>query len=290
MGVFKKITGNDVRVTPLLVKKLQDVELDPIVGKNFNIIGNPSDPTNFSGSGTTSTSLVYNSVRQLYYSNYISDYNQSESIFVVGTTGSITNLTSDVDGPRGYFYNSPQSSLPGYRLLPLGYEKEIKVFSIPVSTFGESIVPGTLQISGSVVLDENMDGTLISGGVYYGNVFYDNGIIVLTGERGTGLNFGENVLTEGSMSFSSSFTIYSTKYVCTAGPHEFNYSLNPTLRSGSTATEFNSSIVNSPEFMPYVTTVGLYNEYQELIMVGKLSQPTQLNPYTNTNFIINLDR
>lgn len=42
--------------------------------------------------------------------------------------------------------------------------------------------------------------------------------------------------------------------------------------------------------MPYVTTIGLYNENQELIMIGKLSQPCQLNPYTDTNFIVRIDR
>ena len=42
--------------------------------------------------------------------------------------------------------------------------------------------------------------------------------------------------------------------------------------------------------MPYVTTIGLYNDDQDLIMVAKLAKPVQLNPYTDTNFIVRIDR
>tara|TARA_R110001592_G_scaffold95317_11_gene274677 strand:+ start:380 stop:1273 length:894 start_codon:yes stop_codon:yes gene_type:complete len=297
MGVFKKLSGNNVRVTPLVVKKQQSVQLDAIVGKNFNAVGNVSAPTSFSGSGTGSTALVYNSIRQLYYSNHISDgFNHSGSIFNTSTTASVVALPGGGgEGrfePRGPFFNSPQSSLPQSRTLPLGIEKEIRVFSIPVKTFGESIVPGTISSSNAssgILLDPNADGTIVTESFSYGNVIYDGGFIILTGKRGAGDKFG-NFESSLTCSFSSSFTIYATEYICTSGPNEFNYSLNPTLRSGSGETQYNSSIINSPEFMPYVTTVGLYNENQELIAVGKLGQPIQLNPHTDTNFIIKLDR
>jgi len=284
MGVFKKLSGNNVRVTPLQVKKRQEVTLEAIVGKNFNTQRFPSNPSNFSGSKTESTALVYNSIRQLYYSNYITPgYLQFSGSIFTDATSSVVSIPSK---PYGSFYNSPQTSLPEDRTFPLGFEKEIKVYSIPVKTFGESIVPGTF--SSSVLLDKNADGVIVSesNDSHYGNIFYDNGIVVITGKGGDGSTFGD--LTTLTASFSSSFTIYATEYICTAGPNEFNYSLNPTLRS--TDVEYNSAIINSPEFMPYVTTVGLYNENQELIAVGKLGQPVQLNPHTDTNFIIKLDR
>ena len=53
--------------------------------------------------------------------------------------------------------------------------------------------------------------------------------------------------------------------------------------------DYDPAIIDSPDFMPYVTTIGLYNENQELIMVAKLGQPVQLNPFTDTNFIIRLE-
>ena len=43
-------------------------------------------------------------------------------------------------------------------------------------------------------------------------------------------------------------------------------------------------------FEPYVTTVGLYNENQQLLAVGKLSQPLPLSSTTDTTILINIDR
>ena len=43
-------------------------------------------------------------------------------------------------------------------------------------------------------------------------------------------------------------------------------------------------------FEPYVTTVGLYNERQQLLAVGKLSQPLPLSSTTDTTILINIDR
>ena len=41
----------------------------------------------------------------------------------------------------------------------------------------------------------------------------------------------------------------------------------------------------------YLTpTVGLYNEQQQLLAVGKLSQPLPLSPTTDTTILINIDR
>ena len=61
--------------------------------------------------------------------------------------------------------------------------------------------------------------------------------------------------------------------------------MNPSLADGTTYTD---ATVNSKDFMPFVTTIGLYNENQELMMVAKLGKPVQLNTHTDTNFIIRL--
>jgi len=42
-------------------------------------------------------------------------------------------------------------------------------------------------------------------------------------------------------------------------------------------------------FTPYVTTVGLYNEGNELVCVGKLARPLPISLYTDTTFMINFD-
>lgn len=54
---------------------------------------------------------------------------------------------------------------------------------------------------------------------------------------------------------------------------EFNYSENPSFISGSTGEVLYSSFINSPT--TYITTVGLYNDSNELLAVAKLSRPLQ---------------
>jgi hypothetical protein len=52
---------------------------------------------------------------------------------------------------------------------------------------------------------------------------------------------------------------------------EFNYSENPSFISGSTGEVIYSDFINNPQ--TYITTVGLYNDNNELLAVAKLSRP-----------------
>lgn len=52
---------------------------------------------------------------------------------------------------------------------------------------------------------------------------------------------------------------------------EFNYSENPSFISGSTGEVLYSDFINNPQ--TYITTVGLYNDTNELLAVAKLSRP-----------------
>ena len=52
---------------------------------------------------------------------------------------------------------------------------------------------------------------------------------------------------------------------------EYNYSENPSFISGSTGEVLYPSFINNPQV--YITTVGLYNDTNELLAVAKLSRP-----------------
>jgi hypothetical protein len=52
---------------------------------------------------------------------------------------------------------------------------------------------------------------------------------------------------------------------------EFNYTTNPSFISGSTGEVIYSIFINNPQ--TYITTVGLYNDANELLAVAKLSRP-----------------
>ena len=75
---------------------------------------------------------------------------------------------------------------------------------------------------------------------------------------------------------NSSFTLnsyetVSSDYVFVRVPNnQFNYTTNPSIISGSGALLY-STLINNPQ--TYMTTVGLYNDNQELLAVAKLSKP-----------------
>jgi hypothetical protein len=56
---------------------------------------------------------------------------------------------------------------------------------------------------------------------------------------------------------------------------EFNYSENPSFISGSTGEVIYDQFINNPQV--YVTTVGMYNDSNELVAVAKLSRPLLKN-------------
>jgi hypothetical protein len=78
------------------------------------------------------------------------------------------------------------------------------------------------------------------------------------------------VLAGGSFTLNSYETV-SSDYVFVRVPNnEFNYTTNPSIISGSGALLF-PTLINNPQ--SYMTTVGLYNDNQELLAVAKLSKP-----------------
>lgn len=70
--------------------------------------------------------------------------------------------------------------------------------------------------------------------------------------------------------FSNDVELNSTIYFCRIGHNEFNYSSNPTYLSASKIRVKN--VAQDPP-VSYITGIGLYNAANELLMVGKLSEP-----------------
>jgi len=156
--------------------------------------------------------------------------------------------------------------------------------------FGEYIQPYSFNYtftSGSVhTITDDGQGNLVSASVNVGNIIYPHGMAIITDAA---LASGSIDATNVTCSFSSSLTIYETQYKCTIRENEFNFSLNPSLISGSTdGTTY--GYVTSSYFSPYVSTVGLYDEFQNLLAVGKLAQPLPTSATTDTTILINLDR
>lgn len=85
----------------------------------------------------------------------------------------------------------------------------------------------------------------------------------------------------GSGTATADFTINSQENITSdfifvrPRSSEFNYSANPSFISGSTGEVLYSSFINNPQ--TFITTIGLYNDTNELLAVAKLSRPLNKN-------------
>jgi len=152
-----------------------------------------------------------------------------------------------------------------------------------------------------------------SGTPRCGLIFYQAGVVVLSGSVFTS---GEVVSTDVSMSaggsslpdllVSSSITascdalrhrIYdisyqnttelnSTIHFCRIKYNDFNYSSNPTYLTGSKIRVKNTE---TDQPVSYFTTVGLYSSDNELLAVGKLSEPIKKTPSNDMTVRVRLD-
>ena len=85
------------------------------------------------------------------------------------------------------------------------------------------------------------------------------------------MNLGGGASTNPGFTLNSQEQLSSDFIFCRARSQDFNYSSNPSFISGSTGAVLYDSFINDPQV--YITTVGLYNNDQELVAVAKLSRP-----------------
>ena len=67
------------------------------------------------------------------------------------------------------------------------------------------------------------------------------------------------------------------------------YPSNPLIGTKIVYTPALSYLTESLDFQPYVTTIGLYNDEDELLMVAKLAKPIALSTDTDMTFIVKYD-
>ena len=65
--------------------------------------------------------------------------------------------------------------------------------------------------------------------------------------------------------------ISSTNFFCRVNNKKYNFSANPTFATGSTGDLTQPTFFKDPKV--FITTVGLYNDANELLAVAKLSKP-----------------
>ena len=90
------------------------------------------------------------------------------------------------------------------------------------------------------------------------------------------------------LSFKNRYTIYENEIVCTVDANELNMSQNPTITTDTSGSL--RDFATGSNFRPYVTTIGLYNDNNELLLVGKFAQPIVMSDVTDTTFVIRYDQ
>ena len=89
-----------------------------------------------------------------------------------------------------------------------------------------------------------------------------------------------------NIQFNNTTELNSTVYFCRANHNEFNYSSNPTYLSGS-RIQVKTQATDEP--VSYITTVGLYNDRNELLATAKLSEALKKSPSTEFTIRTRLD-
>ena len=259
----------------------------------------------FTGSGAPESGsnaiLTRYSLQQLYYSSF-------------DNTGSVLTSSSFDNYLESSFITSSRT---------LG---DVAVaYSIPQNIVGTNIEPGSLILGEDYLYIEdqpdyveypmyfeeyaadvdNGEGRLVvaetanydTPGRVVGDVIYSHGMVIVTDET-KALHYISNSLQP--ITWKSNQPIYTYNYDIKVSDYEFNYTYNPTAQTGGTVFHYSGSSYYQPSgiladnvtgsyFQPYITTVGLYNDANELIAVAKLAQPLPKPANTELTIQIKLD-
>ena len=314
MAAFKQFNSQDIIISPLEINKGfsfqgnaltgSNVGIDRFLGKKGNFLISGSSLTGKIEGQKISENLIYESVKHLYYSNYVF----GDKGFISNANTSSRGLDRILRGPyyQTNYYNYEQNTVYPNKLFPTGSSAPVGVISIPSKLFGDYVQPNSIRIESAVS----------AGDLFYvGNVIYQHGIAIITDDVVRGFDTSASSYGQATYgfshyggasvdelgfistfidsvnitcSFSSSYELFETQYKCTLGESEFNYSLNPSVLSGSEGKLYDK--FTGSYFDPYVTTVGMYNHNYELLAIGKLAKPLPTSRTTDTTILINIDR
>ena len=236
----------------------------------YRTLVNGDENTNFSfGTGNTDS-------RDIYVLN-INRARYKEKIF----PGTFNLVLSGSDGTNPARIQLTDNSKD---VTALTFTDAGRVFDIVSGTNGSAV---TTAVTGGITAGLTPSGS-------YGKFLPDVGLIILNPRAlalsqslgGVGLtinddltdtamvannsNLYESIKLAQTFSLNSEETITSDFVFVRVRNTDFNYSTNPSMISDS--GEFvHSSLINNPQ--TFITTVGLYNDANELLSVAKLSKP-----------------
>lgn len=133
--------------------------------------------------------------------------------------------------------------------------------------------------NGLIVLDANvLDVSMSFNSVTGSDINGDNAYKLFRSISGSISQYGSTTydsenISAGDFQARNEESITSTHYFVRVKNAEYNFSNNPTFTTGSVGEFSQPTFINDPKV--YVTTVGMYNDGQELLAVAKLSKAIQ---------------
>jgi hypothetical protein len=279
---------------------------DPDLGTSYNLdVYDSVDAANIQfsiqyanlggiGYSPINSAVTTNTPSRINYGQYRSlIYNDENSSFVFGNTTSPDFIALSIARSR-----FKESIKPGSLSLKLsGSAGFITLTDDSISNGSVSNFIGSNRyytlISGSKGIASSTPLNGISGS--YGMLFPDLGIILLNpkslsvGQAYGGINetfdTGNGTLgnpntskifnlikasNSGSFTIQSQETVSSRYFFTRIKNNEFNYTTNPSIINTSGSLLYDT-LIDNPQ--TYVTTVGMYNDNNELLAVAKLSRP-----------------
>ena len=208
---YKTLNSNDITLTSYIANKQWGANssnfsqngISVYVGENSPITStNPFNPTiNPETTNDEYRRLIFTSIKNLYYQNYISGsltgqffnsssyFNYEQSTLTSGSSplASYKNISLLEDSGFGGRYSTP-TTLYDNAIYAENSKGKILILAVDQKTFGSGLVPNTISISGSQynIIDDG-EGNLVdifaTPLVYVGNVFYSQGLIVITNQE-----------------------------------------------------------------------------------------------------------
>lgn len=281
MSTYKRLNKQDAYITTYTAHKTWAVSGSDLSSYSIDV---------FNATGSYSSSLV-----QLYYPSKSLANTISHSFDYYDQT------TLYFSQSRNYQPNPLVISIP--RELYGTHIHTDKSFKLVLDEYVEEGYWSGSYVESKRYINDDGEGNLyISGSLprrYVGDIIYSHGLAIITDTK-----YSSNSVTY--IEFKSSQPIFTHNYHCKLRESEFNFTYNPSTLSGSMKTGYDNTgeiyttpvnisdgVINSrltgSEFQPYITTVGLYNDANQLIAVGKMSRPVPKSANTDMTITVKID-
>ena len=305
--MFKRLDPRDINITPFKAYKEFTVTNTDSGSGVYGFRAISSSAYNFDPNTATKTTFdsasfyhipTWFTVRQLYYrdteNNYNNfGYNPTTQYRLLQPSASIISVSKDLFGERIKPKSITLSDDSGASTLTIKDDGKGNLYDNDYSSSFAEFAAGGFSDSDIIK----------STGSFVGNIFYEQGLLIFTNTGSKYVDIGTGTSTDGySLDYKAQTTIREHSYTCVIGENELNGTMNisstfqrsgsisvsgseswklfppghATAKSGSykhyyrAARDYEGFVTHS-EFRPYITKVGLYNDFNDLIAIRQLS-------------------